>query len=525
MTRLITSLIAALTVASIQAQVPANEMPKLVVGITIDQLRGDYLELFKYSFSERGFKRLLNEGLVYDNLKFDFPNVDDASAIATIYTGTTPYYHNVVGRKRYIAKKGQEEQTYLDGEFLGNYSQEKLSPLALKTSNIIDELKAASSGLSDAYVFAVDASQALGVGGRSANCAFWVDDHTGQWASTTYYRDFYWVVDQENRGNNSNIVRGWGKFWTPLERKSYNALPYVSGTVSFQHNFGTDKNTYNLFKHSPLVNQSVVDIATKLLESAELGKRATPDFLGLTFYAGGYPECGDYSIEIQDLYARLDKQIEKLIDEVDKKVGLQNALFFVTSTGYYNYSDRPNKAYPDFGTFYVNRCEALLNMYLMAIYGEGQWVDKFYNKQIYLNRKLVENKELSLKEVQQKAAEFVSDFSGVQDVYTSYQLRHGEWNSVMEYYKNGYTVNSSGDLFIEIQPGYKVVNEQDATLKTKIARNNAVVCPVIFYGCGIKPERIRRTIKATEIAPTVSHILRIRPPTGATEQPLREIFK
>ncbi len=187
MTRLITSLIAALTVVSVQAQVPANEMPKLVVGITIDQLRGDYLELFKHSFGERGFKRLMNGGLVYDNLKFDYPNVDDASAVATIYTGTTPYYHNVIGRTRYIVKKGQEEFTYGDNEYLGNYSQEKLSPLTLKTSNIVDELKAASAGMSDAYVFAIDASQALGVGGRSANCAFWIDDHTGQWASTTYF--------------------------------------------------------------------------------------------------------------------------------------------------------------------------------------------------------------------------------------------------------------------------------------------------------------------------------------------------
>ncbi len=336
---------------------------------------------------------------------------------------------------------------------------------------------------------------------------------------------FYWAVDQENRVNNSNIVRGWGKSWTPLDGVSYNALPYVSSTASFQHAFGTDKNTYKLFKYSPLANQSVLDISVKMLENAEMGKRTTPDFLGLTFYAGGYPECGDYSTEIQDLYARLDRQMEKLIDEVDKKVGLQNALFFITSTGYYNYSDQPNKVYPDFGTFYVNRCEALLNMYLMAIYGEGQWVDKFNKGQIYLNRKHIESKELSLKEVQQKAAEFVSEFSGVQDVYTSHQLRHGEWNSVMEYYKNGYTVESSGDLFVEIQPGYRIVNEQDESFKTKVSRNNAVICPVIFFGSGVKPERIRRTIKATEIAPTVSHILRIRPPTGAMEQPLKEILK
>ena len=81
-----------------------------------------------------------------------------------------------------------------------------------------------------------------------------------------------------------------------------------------------------------------------------------------------------------------------------------------------------------------------------------------------------------------------------------------------------------GDLFVEIQPGYKIVNEQDAYYKTKIVRNNAIICPVIFFGNNIKPQRIKRTIKSTEIAPTISHVLRIRPPNAASEQPLSELF-
>jgi hypothetical protein len=193
-------------------------------------------------------------------------------------------------------------------------------------------------------------------------------------------------------------------------------------------------------------------------------------------------------------------------------------LIFVTSTGYYNSSEHTtstalsNSNIPE-NKFYVNRCEALLNMYLMAIYGrDGQWVDKFYKGQVYLNRELIKSKNISLQEIQEKAAEFVSEFTGVQEVYTSYQIQHGQWNPVMEYYKNGYTKENSGDLFVELQPGYKIVNEQDASFKEKQTRNNAIVSPVIFFGNNIKPARIRRTIKATEIAPSVTYIMRIRSP-------------
>lgn len=525
MIRIITSLVAVLTVASVQGQATTvRETPKLVIGITIDQLRGDYLELFQHNFTERGFKRLFNEGLVYQNMRFDFPGLDDASALATIYTGSTPFYHGIVGSKKYLFDKKQEVSTFYDENYLGNYTQDKTSPLALKVSTIADELKVASRGVSDVYSFAPDSHQALITGGRAANCAFWVEDYSGKWASSTYYKDFYWVVDQENKSPTAYSVKAFGMQWNPLP-VNYKAFPYSQGGSSFTHNLGGNKDTYKLFKQTPFVNENVRDIASKVMSKAELGKRICPDFLSLTFYAGNYSQAEEYSVEIQDTYARLDREIEKLLDEVEKSVGLKNTLIFVTSTGYYNsYDIKSENVNTVDGTFYINRCEALLNMYLMAIYGKEQWVDKFYNGQIYLNRKLIEEKQLSLKEVQQKAAEFVTEFTGVQDVYTSYQLRHGEWNPIMEYYKNGFTKEASGDLFVEIQPGFKIVNEQDATVKEKQVRNNSVVCPVFFFGSNIKPERIKRTIKATEIAPTVSYIMRIRAPSAAHEQALTELL-
>lgn len=528
MIRILTSLVAVFTITSVQAQSPVRETPKLVIGITIDQLRGDYLELFQHSFGERGFKRLLNEGVVYQNIKFDFPNLDDASAMATIYTGAPPFYHGIVGNSKYIADKQQIVSTFDDIEYLGNYTPDKVSPLAIRNSTITDELKIATRGGSDVYSFAPQSAQALISAGHAANGVFWVDDYSGKWASSTYYKDFYWLVDQENKGTTSYATKAWGMGWQPLLNSSqYKAFPYT-GKSSFYHDLGADKNTYKLLKQTPLVNEYVRETASKVMVKSDMGKRIYTDFLSLSFYAGNYPGVDDYSPEVQDTYIRLDKDLELFIDEVDKNIGLKNVLIFITSTGYHNPSTA-NAVLEDprlsGGKFYVNRCEALLNMYLMVIYGkESHWVDKFYNKQIYLNRKLIKDKGISLDEIQKKAAEFVSEFSGVQDVYTSYQLQHGEWNPVMEYYKNGFNKESSGDLFVEIQPGYKIVNEKDDSFQEEQVRNNAIVCPAIFFGNGLKPQHIRRTIKATEIAPTVSYIMRIRSPNAAKDNILPELL-
>jgi hypothetical protein len=529
MIRIISSLVAVLTISSVHAQTTVRETPKLVIGITVDQLRGDYLELFQHTFTERGFKRLLNGGLVYQNIKFDFPNLDDASAIATIYTGAPPFYHGIVGDKKYLSANKQEVSTFSDTEYLGNYTVDKVSPLALRTSTVTDELKIATNSSSDVYSFAPHSAQALITAGQRGNSAYWVDSYTGKWASSTYYKDFYWAIDQENRSGSDFSVKAWAMQWTPLLRTAdYKAFPYMQGASAFSHSLGTDKQTYLLAKQTPAVNENVCNAAIKILTKAELGKRLSPDFLSLTFYAGNYKNTPDYSIEIQDVYARLDREIEKLLDEVDKTVGINNTLIFIASTGYYNSKEAPatneQQNIPE-KKFHLNRCEALLNMYLMAIYGQdNKWVDKFHNGQIYLNHSLIKEKQISLQEIQDKAADFVSDFSGVQEVYTSYQLQHGQWNPVMEFYKNGYIRETCGDLFVEIQPGYKVVNEQDSNHQEKTIRNNAIVCPVIFLGSGIKPEKVKRTIKATEIAPSISYIMRIRSPNAARDEVLSELL-
>lgn len=524
MIRIISSLVAVFTVASVQSQTSPNQAPKMFIGITIDQLRGDYLELFQHTFGEKGFKRLLNEGAVYQDVDFGFTNLDATSATATLYTGSTPFYHGIVGQKQYSTKKKAQRSIYEDDNYLGNYTSDKLSPKALRVSTVADELKTASLGSSGVYVFAPNPEQALSVAGQTANCAYWIENVLGKWATTTYYKDSHWVVDQENRSNiYSNQIENlvWKPFMTISQ---YNAFPYTTSRTAFQHSFARGIESFELIKKSPFYNENVRITAEKLIEKAELGKHIQPDFLSLTFYAGNYPKAIDkkYSIELQDTYARLDHELGLFFDYIDKTIGLKNVAFVVTSTGYYESEIVPliNSDVQN-NKFYSDRCEALLNMYLMAIYGKKQWIDGYSNNQIYLNRELIEKENINLQEIQDKTADFVFKFTGVQDVATADQILRGIASPEMNRYRDAINKDNSGDVFLEIQPGYQIVRDNKIIEKTN---KEIIVSPAIFFGYKVKPQKINRTIKATEIAPTISYILRIRSPNAAKEKVLPELM-
>lgn len=527
MFRILSSLVAFFTVASIYAQSAAGETPKLVIGITIDQLRGDYLEIFKQTFGDKGFNRLLNEGLVYSDVKYDFPNIDRASAIATIFTGTYPFYHGIVGEKKFSLDANREISSFDDTNYNGTYTSDRLSPLPIKVSTLTDELKIATNGNADVLAFAPNASEALSSGGHAANGVFWIEDYTGKWASSTFYQSKQPVVEQYNRSNQSLSAVINSFTWRPAKDVSqYKAFPYTQNVYNFQHNFGAGKqNNVALFKQSPFVNTEVRQMAERMLNSNLLGKRLYPDFLSLTFYAGNYENALDknYSVEIQDTYLRLDQELAQLLETVDKTVGLKNTLIFVVPTGYFNEQEvHPNNITLSGGDFRPDRSIALLNMYLMAVYGKGQWIKKYYNGQLFFDQKLIEDKKISLSDFQERAAEFLVQSAGIQDVITSQQMLHGAYNQTVEFYRNGFHKGISGDLFLEFQPGWKVIDGQQKN--DYRVRNNAVTAPVIFFGQNIQPQKVYRTIEATEIAPSVAHRLRIRAPNAARKNVLKELF-
>jgi len=525
MRRILSSLIVLLAVTNLGAQ---QQVPKMVVCITVDQLRGDYIEYFYNTFGDRGFKRLMNDGLVYPNIRFEFSDIDQASAFATLFTGSNPVFHGIHNNYIYDFDKEKEISILNDPEYLGNYTPQNYSPKALISSTIGDELKIASKGRSDVFAIAPNAEAAILSAGHAANGAFWMDDYNGKWATTTYYKGIPWYVDRYNNGAEALSARLTNMVWTPaLPLERYNALPYVLDELPFKYVFNEKTaNVYLNLKTSPFINKEINRLAKQFLEYGAFGTRSCPDMLAITYYAGNYRTLmnKEYNREIQDIYYQLDKDLEELLDAIDKKVGLQHTLIVFTGTGYFHSEEEYSEGMLlGGGDFHPKRCIALLNMYLMALYGQDQnWVTGYYNNQIYLNRKAIENAKIDLTEIQNKAAEFVQEFSGIQLVTTDHALLTGDWNEGTAKFRHGTHHLGRGDLIIELQPGWKI-NFDNPGEKVKVVRNNAVITPLIFMGNGIKPHRINREVNATEIASSITHVLRIRPPNASERLPLFEL--
>ena len=522
---ILTSLFTLLAIG-LQAQgIPT--IPKLVVGVTIDQLRADYLDAFSALYGNRGFKRLMKEGRVYQNAEYDYVNVDQASAIASIFSGTTPYTHGITGNTWMDRNTLRMISCVDDVHYMGVYSNESTSAVNLKVSNLADELIVATQGKGHAYAIAPTREMAVLAAGHAGKGAFWINDETGKWSGSTYYGSFpNWASSlNDHQGLNIRIDN---LVWTPsLPLTMYNYVTTDIKEATFKHAFSAEKSMkYRRLKTSPMVNDEVNKLVNACLSGAPMGYDEIPDLLSVVYYAGNYNHqpATELPLEIQDTYARLDNSIADLLDILDKRVGLQNVLLFVTSTGNTDpESADPNEYRIPSGEFHMNRCAALLNMYLVALYGEGQYVETYGDQEIFLNHKLIEKKELSLTDIMNRSAEFLVQFSGVKDAYTSQRLQLGSWTPELDKIKNHYNAVTSGDIWIEVLPGWTVVNDLSGT--KQVVRHAYTSVPLIWMGWNVKPEIIDTPVKVGHIAPTVSHALRIRAPNAAMQAPLTGLRK
>jgi hypothetical protein len=493
--------------------------PKLVIGITIDQLRTDYLEAFSALYGDQGFKKLWREARIYTNAGYSFLEMDRASAIASIYTGATPSLHGIISEKWMDAVTSRLTGCVDDPSFMGNYTSRSTSPAKLLVSTLADELKSGTQGKALVYSIAPTADAAIFGAGHAGDAAIWLNEADGKWCSTTYYKDFPWWASRYNdqRRMESRVSQ---LVWAP----SYPSFRYDFAAGWRKEPFSYKFEGYEKYKRlaaSPFINDEINYLLEELLNQSGAGEDETTDLVSLTYYAGNYEHRNiqESPMELQDSYVRLDRSIEKLLSLVERKIGLDKVLLFITSTGYVDpdQSVAPQYRIPG-GEFYLNRCTALLNMYLMATYGDGQYVEAFYDNHIYLNHSLIERKQLDLAAIQEKAANFLVQFSGVNEVYPAYRLLLGPWGTETEKMRNGVHRKRSGDLIISLLPGWTVVNENAS--ENQVIRYAALPVSVLFMGYGIKPETLATPIQVEQIAPTVSRIMRIRSPNGSSLLPL-----
>lgn len=523
MNRLITSVLVGLV--GLNAVVCAEAArPKLVVGIMVDQLRTDYLEYLRDLFGEKGFNRLMKGGVYMRDVDFRTSGLDAVSATAVAYTGSYPAMTGVPSARIYDPKQKKTVAPLEDPQAMGNFTSENYSPAPLRLSTIADEIVIDGAGVNAVYAIATDPQQAVILAGHAGNSAAWLNENSGKWATSTYYHETPPPLNARNysRPLTSRIDTMQWKPMLPLER--YPGIPAQKRIYTFRYTFPTsDRDVYRMFASSPMANTEVTDLAIDYLQGMKLGNRGDAiDMLNLAYTAAPYKYVrdGDFRLELEDTYIRLDAQLGRLFDAIDRSVGLDNALIFLTSTGYYDDAtiDDPKYRIPS-GEVSVKRATSLLNSYLSAKYGNADYVDSYYDGHLYLDHSVIDQKKLNLGEVVADARGFLAKMSGVSAVYTLDEILAGGSDDT-EALRLKTDPKLSGDLYLSFTPGWNVSDDLRYPVSKYPVRSSMTLTPAFIMEKQLAPRTINATVEAAVLAPTVSSTLKIRSPNGASRRPL-----
>ncbi len=501
------------------SSVRANEVPKVVVSIVVDQLRTDYLEKFVHLYGEGGFKKLMAEGRVYTNGYFSHSTPDRSSATASVYAGCTPYYHGITGN-RFMQRKSLRVMGAVDDEaHPGINTFETASPANLLVTTLTDELKIATKGHAYICSIAPERDMAVLAGGHAANAVLWLSEDQSMWATSAYYNGVPTWVTPYNRREGTRF--DWGELvWEPYFATGVYSYSVYDGIPSaFRYTFRKgDAEAVKRYKTSACINDEVTVLAKTCVAGSVFGRKKTTDMLCVGYYAGNYEHAPEWErpIELQDIYCRLDRNIADLIATVEEKVGVGNALFIITSTGYADAHRPVSKLFllPG-GELKMDRCCALLNIYLGAIYGKDNYVEGSYLNEIYLNHDLIEKRQMKRSELFERCTEFLSMVKGVKQVHTSLALLSGNAEPRV---RAAFNTERSGDLILEVAPGWTLDDER---WNEEVYNNRThVPVPIIYYGGGLERQYNRTPVAVESIAPTVAHILRISAPNACDLQPI-----
>ncbi len=498
--------------------------PKLVVGIVVDQLRSDYLDYLRDLFGEKGFRRLMENGVYVKDLELNADIKDPVAATALLYSGAYPKTNGIPAKEIYSPTLSKGVLPLEDKGSMGNFTQESLSPAGLRVSTISDEIAIDGAGFNSVYAISPDAQQALIMAGHAGNCGVWINDADGQWSSTAYYRDFPQFLSHRNRTmplrQRLDTLR-----WVPaLPTERYPGISLIRKSEGFRHSFGkADRDIFKRFKTSAPVNTEVTDVAIHALRDLSLGKhRDAVDMLSVGYTAAPFdsPKGDAGELELEDTYVRLDSQIARLLEEVDRQVGLSNSVIFLTSTGYYNDATITDPKYRiPTGDVTLRRIESLLNSYLSAKYGNGDYVKRVHGNQVYLDRQALEARGAKWETAGNEARDFIIRMSGISDARTLSDIL-SDPSPTGALLRNSIDPKTSGDIFLTYTPGWNVVDDNGYPTISIPQRTSTPPTPFLLLAPGIKPQTIMTPVDATAIAPTITSTIHIRAPNGAGDRPI-----
>jgi predicted AlkP superfamily pyrophosphatase or phosphodiesterase len=550
----------AFAVAPAHPQTPDKPV-RLVLQITVDQLRADLIDRYAAGFGESGFRRLLDDGALYVNAHHRHANTETIVGHTTLSTGTDPAVHGMVANVWLDRGSGELSYNVQDAEYplLGEgggvdqateidptqrlATTQGRSPRAIQSTTIGDEI-ALSLG-PDAKVFGVSIKDrgAIAMAGHAGK-AFWFSKSEGRMVTSTFYLDAYpdWVDAWNAKGVPASYANtSWELLAEPSAYLFGKAddVPWETDFPgfgrTFPHAYGPADGKYftTLLTLSPAGDEIVLDFAKALMAEEEIGKDAITDYLSISFsstdYVGHF--FGPSSLESEDNLHRLDRTLADLLAYVDKTVGLDQTLVVLSAD--HGASEAPGylKTHGIGGEYFnfdaIDRSEAITA--LKAKFGVAkELVDRFFQPYLYLNRKTIAAHGLDLAEVSRQVAEELRKFPGVAYAVSSHDLRAGAVarTPVTDAVLANFHEDRSGDIYVVFEPHWFVADfdGQSVTGSHGSPWPYDSHVPVIWMGPGIDASRIGRRVETVDVAPTIAAYLRVRPPSGARGRVMTEVM-
>lgn len=529
------SLLSGLPSAFAQKNNAAPAKPKLVVGIIVDQMRDEYLHRFSGKFSSGGFKRMMGEGFTCRNNHYHYASTVTGPGHTHVFTGSSPaisgivgndWYEKPIGKRMYVAG---DSTVSLVGE--GRASAGKMSPRNLKVTTITDQLRVATQFRSKVVGVAFKDRGAIMPAGHTGQ-AYWFDGSSANWITSTYYRNELpqWVKDFNAKKLPSEYVSQKWEYLFPDydyaesedDDQPYEATLSGEKAAVFPHTLSLESFTTSHFS-----SRLTREFAMAAVENENLGGGPVTDFLTISFSGPDYAghAFGPQSKEVQDIYLRLDREIEQLLNYLDKKLGKGTYTVFLSA-------DHAVANIPAFnmknnipaGVFVGRELQKMAADVLTERYGDLKLIEYYDNYQIYLNRNLIAKMNLSIDEITETLKSRLSQKEGI---YTVVNIADGKVNSVPEYYQkkltNLYNPKRSGEIMILPEPAWFEGGLKGTTHGTMYAYDTHV--PLLFFGWGINHGETVRPTYISDIAPTIAMLLKILEPNGSIGTPIQEVLK
>lgn len=543
--RIIISLIVALFIFPLhhaEAQHSSLSRPKLVVGIVVDQMRWDYLYRYYDRYGEDGFKRLLNEGFSCENTFINYLPSATAVGHSVIFTGSVPAIDGIVantwmdqltGKRVYCTDDDSVQTVGAPGD------AGKMSPHNLLVSTITDQLRMATNFRSRIIGVSLKDRAAILPAGHSANGAFWLDDASGRFITSTYYMKSLpdWVTQFNSKDEPNKLVAGGWNTLYPINSYKQSTPDNVSweGRLRgekapvFPHDMkAIYKRDHGSIRTSPFGNTLTLNFAEAAVKGYDLGHGESTDFLTINCASTDYVghKYGPNSIEAEDTYLRLDKDLAAFFRFLDQKVGKGNYLLFLTadhgaahSIGFMQHHHIPA------GVLETKDIVDPLNDLLAKKYGVSDLVNSFINYHVNYDRKKIDDNNLNYESMKKMSVAFLQKQPGVQ---YAVDIEHIGYEPIPEPLKtkiiNGYYGKRCSDVMVIPDPGW-FKGRKGGTGTTHGNWNPYDThIPLIFMGWEIQHGKTNRHIRMSDISPTLAALLHIQMPNGNIGVPISEVM-